>query len=1338
MIRFLLALALLMGALKAQNLGAEEFTELSKEYHQKIVPILEQHCLDCHDEASSKGELDLERFSDLAAVRKDPKTWQSVLHQLKIGEMPPKKKNRVQPTKEEHSAMMTWTQSYLNTEARSQAGDPGPVVLRRLSNAEYTYTVRDITGVDSLDPLREFPVDSAAGEGFTNSGGALVMSPALLEKYLGAAKAITEHAVLLPNGFRFSEHTTQHDQSREILEKIRAFYLDQTGGGEIDFAYRSEVRGAEPGDRGEGRVDLTPYLSTLITNSPTTSNLNTNYHQTLTTALKAKPTGSFLLDHFRNRLLAAKPEDAASLAAEIRAWQNNLWTFQKIGTFGIVRPWQVPVSPVTTKKDVRLKIDPNANSLFLSAQSFGEKKTKIQWKQPRFERPDRPPILLRDVERGFTALRKIRSSTLSSTARYLAAVSQMRKIGVGADTNAIATNHQIDPLILTAWASYLGLEHSGRVKIKDLLTEPIANSTHKFVKGWTLPGVADFALLSNSSDQNVKIPGELNAHKVVVHPRPERWIAAGWMSPIQGEIEIHPAVRDTHNSCGNGVIWSLELRSGSQRRILNSGNVDLGTIANIKPTQNFTIQKGDLISLVIGARDDSHVCDLTEIDLTIKQLEGSKHSWSLSGDCADSIDAGNPHSDRHGNPAVWYFHGGMNDNTKPAARVPPGSLLNTWLTTKDENQAKKIAHEIESFLAKEAPSNSSEADLKMYRALNSLDGPLFSGLDFTALANQEYLSENFDEAGNLLAESPTTFQFNIPSSILKDAEFVVQGIVHKSSDAEAMAQMEITTTKPSHSETLKPGETIIVRSGGSAGAKLTKSFAEFRDLFPAAMCYARVVPADEAVTLQLYHRDDEHLARLMLSEEEMAHLDRLWQELKFVSQEPLRLVTAYEQIWQFSTQDSDPTKIEPLEAPVRAGAASFKKALAKAEPTHLDALITFAPKVYRRPLSTTEQSSLRQLYHQLRKEDLSHQEAFRLTLARLFTSAAFLYKTEAPASTPKQGPINSRELATRLSYFLTSSSPDAELTQAASDNSLLDPKILIANSQRLLHNERSRRLAVHFGCQWLHVRDFDQHDEKNENLYPEFAKLRGSMYEETVRFFTDFFSNDRSILSLLEADHTFVNADLAKFYKLPVPATDWQRVEGIRQSGRGGILGLATTLAKNSGASRTSLILRGTWVSETILGEKLPRPPKDVPPLPDSVPSGLSEREFVVRHSSDPACAKCHDRIDPYGFALEGYDTIGRFRPDTDTNAKLPDGSAIEGIDGLRTWLLTRKRDTFVRHFCRKLLGYALGREVKLSDEPLLDDIMVKLEQNNYRVGIAIQSIVLSRQFCEIRANRGP
>lgn len=1345
-----LPLIVFQGRLVAEITEAEDFTTLSRKYQQDILPLLEQHCLDCHDEASRKGELNLEKFSDLATIRNDPKTWQSVLHQLEIGEMPPAKKNRVAPTDDERKALVTWTQTYLDTEARSQAGDPGPVILRRLNNAEYTYTIRDLTGVDSLDPLREFPVDSAAGEGFTNTGGALVMSPALLEKYLAAAKEISLHAVLLPDGFRFSASTTRRDQSREILEEIRAFYLNLTGGGAIDFAYRSEVRGAEPGNQGEGRVDLTPYFSALITNRDqlrthpesasaiaTEANPSPRYLHTLASALNAKPTGSILLDHLRTRFLTAKPEEATTLAAEVRAWQDQLWAFQKIGTFGIIRPWQIPVSPVTTVKEVRLKIEPGVESIFLSAQDFSGENASVQWLQPRLERPGRPAILLRDAERGLMALRKMSTTTLSSTARYLAAAS---KISQGGDTKETAISHKVDPNILSAWASYLGIDHNGQVKIKNLLTAPIKNGTHDFVKGWTLPGVADFSLLANSSDQNVKIPGELKAHKVAVHPRPERWIAAGWMSPINGRVEIAPAVRDAHNSCGNGVVWSLELRRGSQQRVLDSGKVDLGTVASITPTGNFEIRKGDLLSLIIGARDGSHVCDLTEIDLTVREFDGAKRSWSLSGDCADSIEAGNPHSDQHGNLAVWHFYGGMNDEMKPTPGVPPGSLLDSWLNTKDENQAQKLANKIETFLTNELPPNSSEANTRLHRNLTSLDGPLFAGLDFSTLAIRggEQASSAFDEMGNLLAEAPSTLEFPIPSSLLAGAEFVVQGIVHESSDSQAIVQMQVTTQKPSNPTKLQPNEAIVIRTEGSADAKLKQFFTEFRKLFPAAMCYARVVPADEVVAMQLYYRDDQYLIRLMLNEEEKAQLDRLWQELKFVSLEPLRLVTAYEQIWQFSTQDSDPSKIEPLEAPVRVGAAAFEKTLAKAEPTHLDALLKFAPKVYRRPLSSAEQITLRTLYDQLRIEDLSHEESFRLTLARIFTTAAYLYKTETPATALKQGPINARELATRLSYFLTSSTPDPELTKTAADGSLTAPQTLLAQTQRLLRDDRSRRLAIHFACQWLHVRDFDQHDDKNEQLYPEFTKLRGSMYEETVRFFTDFFQNDRSILSLLEADHTFVDADLARFYNLPAPVEDWQRVEGIRKSGRGGILGFATTLAKNSGASRTSLILRGTWISETILGEKLPRPPKDVPPLPDSVPVGLSEREFVVRHSSDPACAKCHDRIDPYGFALEAYDTIGRFRTNTDTSAKLPDGSTIDGINGLRTWLLTKQRDTFVRHFCKKLLGYALGREVQLSDEPLLDDMMTKLPQNDYRIRNAVEAIVMSRQFREIRANKQP
>jgi hypothetical protein len=188
---------------------------------------------------------------------------------------------------------------------------------------------------------------------------------------------------------------------------------------------------------------------------------------------------------------------------------------------------------------------------------------------------------------------------------------------------------------------------------------------------------------------------------------------------------------------------------------------------------------------------------------------------------------------------------------------------------------------------------------------------------------------------------------------------------------------------------------------------------------------------------------------------------------------------------------------------------------------------------------------------------------------------------------------------------------------------------------------------------------------------------------------------------------------------------------------------MATTLSKQSGASRTSPILRGNWVCEVLLGDKLPKPPKGVPLLPDVVPAGLTERQLIEKHSSDVACAKCHAKIDPIGFSLEGFDAIGRARksapdqPPVDTRAKLADGTEIDGIDGLRTYLLTIRRDELVRQFCRKLLGYALGRAVQLSDEPLLDEMQTKLKVDGYRVNVAVEAIVQSRQFRTIRTDDG-
>ena len=273
----------------------------------------------------------------------------------------------------------------------------------------------------------------------------------------------------------------------------------------------------------------------------------------------------------------------------------------------------------------------------------------------------------------------------------------------------------------------------------------------------------------------------------------------------------------------------------------------------------------------------------------------------------------------------------------------------------------------------------------------------------------------------------------------------------------------------------------------------------------------------------------------------------------------------------------------------------------------------------------------------------------------------------------------------------------------------------------------------------MHVRDLETLDEKSARHFPTFVNVRSDLQEEAVQFFTHLFQENGSVLSLLDADYTFVNGALAKHYGLDGKGSGWQRVDGLRAKGRGGILGFASTLAKQSGASRTSPILRGNWLSEVVLGERLPRPPKGVPVLPEEAPQGLTERQLIERHSSDEQCAGCHQRIDPFGFALEGFDAIGRARSQDaaglpiDTRTRLPGGTAIEGLAGLRSYLINTRGDDFLRQFSRKLLGYALGRSVQLSDQPLIAAMLTRLKADDHSVGAAIELIVLSPQFREVR-----
>jgi hypothetical protein len=228
----------------------------------------------------------------------------------------------------------------------------------------------------------------------------------------------------------------------------------------------------------------------------------------------------------------------------------------------------------------------------------------------------------------------------------------------------------------------------------------------------------------------------------------------------------------------------------------------------------------------------------------------------------------------------------------------------------------------------------------------------------------------------------------------------------------------------------------------------------------------------------------------------------------------------------------------------------------------------------------------------------------------------------------------------------------------------------------------------------------------------------------------------------LDADYTFLNDTLARHYGVPgVEGPHWRKVDGVKKYGRGGVLGLAAVQAKESGASRTSPVLRGNWVVETLLGERLPRPPPNVPRLPEEEggSDGLTMRRLVEKHTRVAECAACHQRIDPFGFALEKYDPIGRLRVrdfgglPLDARSKLRDGTEFEGIDGLRDYLLTRKKEVIVRLFCRRLLGYALGRAVALSDQALVDEMVGELSKKDGRLSDAVLAVVGSPQFRSIR-----
>ena len=1420
-------IAIAGGSLVAAESSPESFASLADQYKTKAHPVLKQFCLGCHSTEKQKGELDLERFASLADVRRDTKSWLKVVEMLDSGEMPPKESK--QPNAEQRKELRGWIERYLHAESLANAGDPGPVVLRRLSNAEYTHTLRDLTGIAGLDPAREFPVDGAAGEGFTNTGSALVMSPALLTKYLDAAKEVAAHAVLLPDGIRFSPATTPRDWTDETLARIRDFYrrFSDAGGGD-----KVNLQGIVFDTNTGGRLAVESYLAAtviereaLATGRKTIDevarerSLNVRYLGTLWRSLSAKD-DSLLLNGLRARWRAAKTDDVAALASDVAAWQKGLWRFATVGHIGKVggpKRWLEPVSPVTARQDVRFKIPtvPEGQdvtiALVASDAGDGSDHDFVVWHQPRLVGPGRPELLLRDVRAVVHDLTRQRDQIFARAATYLIAADEAAAKQGEADVDALAKKHVLDANALRAWLDYLGIGAGGPVELQGHFTATIPSAAgYDFIKGWGSHQTP--LLVANSSDQHVRIPGNMKPHSVAVHPSPTLRVAVGWQSPVTATLRIEGTVTHAHPECGNGVTWLLELRRGATRRRLANGIAQGAKAVAVGPVEGLVIQKGDLVSLLIGPRDGNHSCDLTAIDIKLTRAGEQARTWDLAADVSGNVHAGNPHADRFGNEDIWHFYVEPEKGTETSPVIPADSLLTRWSDAKNSADRRKLADDVQKLLTSPTSPPADRPDDVLYRQLVSLGGPLLSGA-LARSAGEKTSPQQTDNAkvspghtsdygldpatfgkhpngkpidrGSLCVKAPAVVEIRLPADLVAGCELVTTGMLDSETGAEGSVQLQVLAGKPGREAGLLPSEVtttfasgqwtadnrrtsfgspILVNEGTAARKRVEAAFDDFRSLFPAALCYTKIVPVDEVVTLTLFYREDDHLARLMLDDSQRAALDKLWDELHYISHDAVTLVDALEQLIQYATQDADPKVFEPLRKPFADRADSFRQRLIDTEPKHLAALLDFASRAYRRPLTDSEARELRTLYADLRAQEIPHDEAFRLTLARVLVAAPFLYRIEVPGPGAGPTPVSDWELASRLSYFLSSSGPDDELRRQAEAGRLRDPVTLTAQTRRMLRDERTRRLAIEFACQWLHIHDFDHLDEKSERHFPTFAGLRGAMYEESIRFFTDLFQNNGSVLDILDADYTFVNKDLAKHYGLPVgqafqpdssPGSrgrdsqpgkpdlqfGWQRIDGAKNFGRGGILGQATTLASQSGASRTSPILRGNWISEVLLGEKLPRPPKGVPQLPDdeAATEGKTVRQLVEQHSSDARCAVCHQRIDPFGFALEGFDAIGRRRErdlgDRPINVRVKtlDGAEFEGLDGLRNYLVSTRRESFLRQFCRKLLGYALGRSVQLSDEPLLTEMQAALKANEYRVIVAVEAIVRSRQFREIR-----
>ena len=400
-------------------------------------------------------------------------------------------------------------------------------------------------------------------------------------------------------------------------------------------------------------------------------------------------------------------------------------------------------------------------------------------------------------------------------------------------------------------------------------------------------------------------------------------------------------------------------------------------------------------------------------------------------------------------------------------------------------------------------------------------------------------------------------------------------------------------------------------------------------------------------------------------------------------------------------------------------------------------LSALARQAYRRPVTTADTEPLLNIYRAARAEsDFDHSVEASVEALLVAPSFLFLRENDPPASAPGfVHPISDLELASRLALFLWSSLPDEQLIDVAANGRLRRPGELDKQVARMLADPRAEALTTNFAGQWLYLRNLE-YQRPDVYEFPDFdARLRRAMKRETEMFFSSVVRENRSVLDFIRTDYTFANERLAAHYGIEgVRGTAFRKVLLQGDSRRGGLLGQGSILTVTSYANHTSPVKRGKWILDNLLAAAPPPPPPDVPAL-KSTQAGrqLNAREQMELHRSDPACASCHVKMDPLGLSLERYDAVGAIRAEDagrpiDTSAKMPDGTAFDGLTGLQNVLLDHK-DEFVHAFTERWLVYALGRGLEAYDQPSVRAIARAAARDDYRIRTVILGIVKSEPF---------